>query len=145
MPFEILDLILIGIMLISGLLALMRGFTREVLSLVAWGLAALAAYFAIKQQPLIDLARAQDCRQRRGHQQAQGDGCCRGGWTKPSYAARLAANRHAVGSMHAPSGWSLRPRASVEPGGAPEKRTYAIAGPFTVRGTAHRRRKGTQP
>ena len=56
MPFEILDLILIGIMLISGLLALMRGFTREVLSLVAWGLAALAAYFAIKQQPLIDLA-----------------------------------------------------------------------------------------
>ena len=55
MPFEILDLILIGIMLISGLLALMRGFTREVLSLVAWGLAALAAYFAIKQQPLIDL------------------------------------------------------------------------------------------
>lgn len=56
MPFEILDLILFGIMLISGLLALMRGFTREVLSLVAWGLAALAAYFAIKQQPLIDLA-----------------------------------------------------------------------------------------
>ena len=34
-----LDLILVGIMLISGLLALMRGFTREVLSLVAWGLA----------------------------------------------------------------------------------------------------------
>ncbi len=55
MPFEILDLILFGIMLISGLLALMRGFTREVLSLVAWGLAALAAYFAIKQQPLTDL------------------------------------------------------------------------------------------
>jgi membrane protein required for colicin V production len=55
MPFQLLDLILIGIMLISGLLALMRGFTREVLSLVAWGGAALAAYFAIRQQFLIDL------------------------------------------------------------------------------------------
>jgi membrane protein required for colicin V production len=56
MPFQLLDLILIGIMLISGLLALMRGFTREVLSLVAWGGSALAAYFAIKQQSLLDLA-----------------------------------------------------------------------------------------
>ena len=55
MSFQLLDLILIGILLISGLLALMRGFTREVLSLVAWGLAAGAAYFAIKQQKLIDL------------------------------------------------------------------------------------------
>ncbi len=48
MPFQLLDLILAGIMLVSGLLALMRGFTREVLSLVAWGaaaVAALAAYF----------------------------------------------------------------------------------------------------
>jgi membrane protein required for colicin V production len=36
-------------------LALARGFTREVLSLVAWGLAALAAYFAMKQKPLLDL------------------------------------------------------------------------------------------
>ncbi len=55
MPFQLLDLILIGIMLVSGLLALMRGFTREVLTLVAWGGAALAAYFAIQQQPLLDL------------------------------------------------------------------------------------------
>jgi membrane protein required for colicin V production len=55
MPFQLLDLILIGIMLISGLLALMRGFTREVLSLVAWGASAVAAYFAIKQQSLLDL------------------------------------------------------------------------------------------
>jgi membrane protein required for colicin V production len=55
MPFQLLDLILIGIMLISGLLALMRGFTREVLSLVAWGGAALAAYLAVKQQGLVDL------------------------------------------------------------------------------------------
>ena len=56
MSFQLLDLILLGIMLISGLLALMRGFTREVLSLVAWGLAALAAYIAIRQQQLVDLA-----------------------------------------------------------------------------------------
>jgi membrane protein required for colicin V production len=56
MPFQLLDLILFGIMLISGLLALMRGFTREVLSLVAWGASAVAAYYAIKQQALLDLA-----------------------------------------------------------------------------------------
>lgn len=56
MPFQLLDIILVGIMLISGLLALMRGFTREVLSLVAWGASALVAYFAVKQPALIDLA-----------------------------------------------------------------------------------------
>ena len=56
MGFQLLDLILIGIMLLSGVLALMRGFTREVLSLVAWGLAAVGGYFAIKQQRLIDIA-----------------------------------------------------------------------------------------
>jgi membrane protein required for colicin V production len=56
MGFQLLDLILIGIMLLSGVLALMRGFTREVLSLVAWGLAALATYFAIRQPNLIDIA-----------------------------------------------------------------------------------------
>lgn len=56
MSLTLLDFILIGIMLISGLLALMRGFTREVLSLVAWGIAAIAAYFAIKQPKLIEFA-----------------------------------------------------------------------------------------
>ncbi len=55
MPFQILDFILFGIMLVSGILALARGFTREVLSLIAWGAAALAAYFAIQQQQLLDL------------------------------------------------------------------------------------------
>lgn len=49
MPFQILDFILLAIMLLSGALALGRGFTREVLSLVAWGAAAVAAYFAIQQ------------------------------------------------------------------------------------------------
>jgi membrane protein required for colicin V production len=54
--FTLLDIILVAIMLISGLLALMRGFTREVLSLVAWGLAALAAFFALRTPKLVDLA-----------------------------------------------------------------------------------------
>jgi membrane protein required for colicin V production len=55
MPFQILDFILVGIMLISGILGLARGFTREVLSLVAWVAAAVAAYFAIQQQQFLDL------------------------------------------------------------------------------------------
>ncbi len=55
MSLQILDFILIGIMLVSGVLALARGFTREVLSLLAWGAAAVAAYFAIQQQQLLDL------------------------------------------------------------------------------------------
>jgi membrane protein required for colicin V production len=53
--FQILDFILFGIMLVSGLLALARGFTRELLSLVAWGAAAAAAWFASKQKPLLDI------------------------------------------------------------------------------------------
>ena len=57
MPFTILDFILLGIMLVSGLLALARGFTREVLSLVAWGAAAIAAYFAIKQPGFVEFAK----------------------------------------------------------------------------------------
>jgi membrane protein required for colicin V production len=56
MPFQLLDLILAGIMLISGLLALMRGFTREVLSLIAWGAAAVGAYFAIRSPELVAFA-----------------------------------------------------------------------------------------
>lgn len=56
MPFQLLDLILAGIMIISGLLALMRGFTREVLSLIAWGAAAVAAYFAIHSKELVGFA-----------------------------------------------------------------------------------------
>ncbi|NNF76441.1 MAG: CvpA family protein [Rhizobiales bacterium] len=57
MPFQILDIALIGIMLISGLLALMRGFTREVLALITWGGAAAAGYLAFQSQPLQQLAR----------------------------------------------------------------------------------------
>ncbi|MFO1089384.1 MAG: CvpA family protein [Hyphomicrobiales bacterium] len=40
------DFLLIGIMLVSGLLALSRGFTREVLSLISWGAAGLAGLLA---------------------------------------------------------------------------------------------------
>lgn len=46
MAIQWLDIIVIGIMALSGLLALARGFTREVLSLIAWGLAAVAALAA---------------------------------------------------------------------------------------------------
>jgi membrane protein required for colicin V production len=56
MPFQLLDLLLAGIMLISGLLALMRGFTREVLTLFAWGLSALAAYYVFLKKFMFDVA-----------------------------------------------------------------------------------------
>lgn len=56
MPFELLDLVLGGIMLLSGLLALTRGFTREVLSLISWGLAAAAGLFAAFNEDLVALA-----------------------------------------------------------------------------------------
>jgi membrane protein required for colicin V production len=40
MPITLLDIILIGVMLISALLAMIRGFMREVLSIAAWAIAA---------------------------------------------------------------------------------------------------------
>ena len=43
MPITLLDGILIGIMLISALLAMVRGFSREVLSIASWVAAAFAA------------------------------------------------------------------------------------------------------
>jgi membrane protein required for colicin V production len=51
-----LDLVLLGVMLLSALLAMTRGFTREVLSIVSWGAAAGAALFAYAKYK--DLARA---------------------------------------------------------------------------------------
>jgi membrane protein required for colicin V production len=45
MPFSILDLVVIGVVLISALLAAVRGFTREVLAIVAWVVAAAAAWY----------------------------------------------------------------------------------------------------
>lgn len=45
MPISILDLVVIGVVVISALLAAVRGFTREVLAIVAWVTAAGAAWF----------------------------------------------------------------------------------------------------
>jgi membrane protein required for colicin V production len=44
-PISWLDVILIVIMLLSGFLAMVRGFTREVLSIFSWAVAALAALY----------------------------------------------------------------------------------------------------
>lgn len=40
-----LDLGLLGVVLISALLAMLRGFTREVLAIASWGAAAIAAIY----------------------------------------------------------------------------------------------------
>ena len=65
MPVTILDLVVIGIVLISALLAMVRGFTREVLAIGSWAVAAVVAYFGwpkaaplvmqyvVKQQPML--------------------------------------------------------------------------------------------
>ena len=49
MPITVLDLILLGVMLISGLLAMVRGFVREVLSITAWGAAALVTLYSFNK------------------------------------------------------------------------------------------------
>jgi len=46
MPITLLDVILIGVMLISAVLAMIRGFMREILSIAAWILAALATLYS---------------------------------------------------------------------------------------------------
>jgi len=45
MPVTLLDILLLVVMLISGLLAMIRGFMREVLSIAAWGIAAIATLY----------------------------------------------------------------------------------------------------
>src|SRR5579864_201008 len=49
MPITILDLVLLGVMLISGLLAMVRGFMREILSIAAWGAAALVTLYSFSK------------------------------------------------------------------------------------------------
>lgn len=44
MPFSILDLVVLGIVVISALLAAVRGVTREVLAIIAWVAAAAVAW-----------------------------------------------------------------------------------------------------
>src|SRR5215471_11597009 len=46
MPITLLDIILLAVMLISGLLAMIRGFMREILSIGAWGVAAVATLYS---------------------------------------------------------------------------------------------------
>ncbi len=49
MPVTLLDLILLGVMLISGLLAMVRGFMREILSIAAWGTAAIVTLYSFSK------------------------------------------------------------------------------------------------
>ena len=46
MPITLLDVFLLVVMLVSGLLAMIRGFMREVLSIAAWAAAAAATLYA---------------------------------------------------------------------------------------------------
>jgi len=56
MPITWLDLLLLGVMLISGLLAMIRGFMREILSITAWAAAAVVTLLAYPR--LLPLAKA---------------------------------------------------------------------------------------
>ena len=49
MPITILDIVLLGVMLISGLLAMIRGFMREILSIASWGIAALVTLYSFQK------------------------------------------------------------------------------------------------
>ena len=54
MPITLLDLILLVVMLISALLAMVRGFMREVLSIASWGAAALLTLYSYpKLKPVV--------------------------------------------------------------------------------------------
>jgi membrane protein required for colicin V production len=46
MPITLLDIILLSVMLISAILAMVRGFMREVLSIASWAAAALLTLYA---------------------------------------------------------------------------------------------------
>jgi membrane protein required for colicin V production len=49
MPITLFDGLLIGLMLVSGVLAMIRGFSREILSVGSWIAAAAAAFFFYKR------------------------------------------------------------------------------------------------
>ncbi|MBN9244435.1 MAG: CvpA family protein [Mesorhizobium sp.] len=64
MPITLLDGILVGFTLVSAMLAMVRGFSREVLSVASWAAAAAAAFFFYKPvipyvQPYIDNEKIQ--------------------------------------------------------------------------------------
>lgn len=59
MPITLLDGILVGFTLVSAMLAMVRGLSREILSIASWVAAAAAAFFFYKPvlpyiQPYID-------------------------------------------------------------------------------------------
>ena len=56
MPITWLDFLLLGVMMISGLLAMIRGFMREVLSIAAWAAAAVATILLYNR--LLPIAKA---------------------------------------------------------------------------------------
>ncbi|HEY6256924.1 MAG TPA: CvpA family protein [Xanthobacteraceae bacterium] len=56
MPITLLDVILISVMLISAVLAMIRGFMREILSIAAWVLAAVATLYSYSK--LLPYAKA---------------------------------------------------------------------------------------
>jgi membrane protein required for colicin V production len=58
-PLTYLDAALIAVALLSGLLAMYRGFTREMLSILSWAIAGLAVVYVVLQQRKIaeDLAQ----------------------------------------------------------------------------------------
>ncbi|CAM5412407.1 Pur regulon 18 kDa protein OS=Afipia felis OX=1035 GN=cvpA PE=4 SV=1 [Afipia felis] len=49
MPITLLDFIVLAVLLLSGLLAMIRGFVREILSITAWGAAALTTLYAYQK------------------------------------------------------------------------------------------------
>ena len=49
MPITLLDIIVLAVMLLSGLLAMIRGFMREILSIAAWGAAAVTTLYAFSK------------------------------------------------------------------------------------------------
>jgi membrane protein required for colicin V production len=55
MPISPLDIVVILVVLVSAVLAMVRGFVREVLSVASWVAAAAAAYFLYK--PLVPLVQ----------------------------------------------------------------------------------------
>mgnify|MGYP000899921462 CR=1 FL=1 len=68
MPVSYLDLVVLGVVFVSAVLAMMRGFTREVLAIASWVAAAIVAYLFHKpllpyvqqyiSHPMISLAIA---------------------------------------------------------------------------------------
>lgn len=49
MPITLLDVILLVVMMISALLAMVRGFMREILSIASWAAAAIATVYAFSK------------------------------------------------------------------------------------------------